>query len=1032
MQGAHSAQFDKSPFACYNKGITSLLEAIMKKKLSPRFLAALTLFSLVGQVAWVVENMYLNVFLYKMFHASAADISAMVAASAVAATLTTVLIGALSDKIGRRKLFMCGGYILWGVSILGFALVRIDLIEATFPTLLATTGLGAAALAVDAVIALDCLMTFFGSSANDAAFNAWLTDSTDTSNRGTAEGINAMMPLVAILAVFGGFMAFDLDRSESWLAIFVIIGIAVTLIGVLGIFLIKEPHTKKADGSYPRTVLHGFAPRTVRANSSLYLSLAVFILFNIAIQIFMPYLILYYEVSLGMTDYVLVMAPAILLASVATVLWGRVYDKKGFAFSGWIALAALAAGFIVLLFTRTKLPVFIGSLLMMCGYLCGMAVFGARIRDLTPVGEAGRFQGVRIFSQVLIPGIVGPFIGKTVLKNAEMITNSDGTQSFIPNANIFAAALIATLLTALLFALVLKWQKPRTRRDLTTPYEGAPNAYDEEYPRPQLRRNSYLPLNGTWQLAVKKRKKETPLGDILVPFPPESRLSGIERTLGRNEKYVYTRSFTLPDGFMKDRLLLHFGAVDQIATLHVNDVEIGTHEGGYLPFSFDITHALVEGENRITLTVTDELDTDLAYGKQTKKRGGMWYTPVSGIWQPVWAESVPNEYFRSVSVTPTLDRIYLHTEGGGEEKTLTIHTQNGDISHRFAGNSTSVTIDDPILWTPDTPHLYDFTLTDGVDTVHSYFGLRTVGVTQSGDRSYITLNGKPLYCHGLLDQGYFSDGIYLPAAPKGFLDDILRAKAMGFNMLRKHIKIEPDLFYYYCDKYGMLVFQDMVNNGKYHFLIDTALPTLGLRRGITHFASDRRREHFERDAKETILHLQGHPSVVYYTIFNEGWGQYDAGRLYKKLRAYDPTRLYDTTSGWFHAKRSDVQSEHVYFKKLKLTHRADRPLVLSEFGGYSAKIEGHAFNLDKTYGYRFFGNAESFSTALLALYRNEVMPAITNEGLCATVLTQLTDVEDETNGLITYDRRVVKMNKTEMQLLAKELHKCFEEQLRRV
>ncbi len=1029
MQGESNASFDKYAYACYNEDTAPSLEVMMKKKLSPRFFAALTLFSLVGQIAWVVENMYLNVFLYKMFRADAADISLMVAASAVAATLTTVLIGALSDKLGRRKLFMCGGYILWGVSILGFALVRTDLIEATFPALLASTGLGAAALAIDAVIALDCVMTFFGSSANDAAFNAWLTDSTDATNRGAAEGINAMMPLVAILAVFGGFMAFDLDRSESWLFIFAIIGAAVTLIGVLGIFLIKEPSTEKAHGSYLRTVLHGFAPRTVRANSSLYLSLAVFILFNIAIQIFMPYLILYYEVSLGMTDYVLVMAPAIILASIVTALWGRVYDKKGFTFSGWIALAALAVGFVVLLFTRTKLPVFIGSLLMMCGYLCGMAVFGARIRDLTPTGEAGRFQGVRIFSQVLIPGIVGPFIGKTVLKNAEMITNNDGTQSFVPNANIFAAALAVTLLTALLFALILKWQKPRTRRDLTTPYEGDDAAYDKEYPRPQLRRDSYLPLNGTWQLAVKKRKKETPIGEILVPFPPESRLSGIERTLGRGEKYVYTRTFTLPDGFMKDRLLLHFGAVDQIAMLRVNDVEIGTHEGGYLPFTFDITDALVTGENRITLTVTDELDTDLAYGKQTKKRGGMWYTPVSGIWQSVWAESVPKCYFHSLSITTTLDTLYVQVEGGSEEKTITVHTPNGDISHRFTGNSASIAIQDPVLWTPDSPYLYEFTLTDGTDTVHSYFGLRTVGVTQSGDRSYIALNGKPLFCHGLLDQGYFCDGIYLPAAPRGFLDDILRAKSLGFNMLRKHIKIEPELFYYYCDKYGMLVFQDMVNSGKYNFVIDTALPTVGLRRFVTHFANDRRRHHFERDAKETILHLQGHPSVVYYTIFNEGWGQYDASRLYTKLRGYDPTRLYDTTSGWFHARKTDVQSEHVYFKKLKLSHRADRPLVLSEFGGYSAKIEGHAFNLDKTYGYRFFKDAESFSSALLTLYRNEVMPAIDREGLCATVLTQLTDVEDETNGLITYDRRVTKVNEDEMRALAAELHERFEAQL---
>ena len=1003
----------------------------MKRKLSPRFLAALTLFSLVGQIAWVVENMYLNVFLYKMFAASAADISAMVAASAIAATLTTVLIGALSDKIGKRKLFMCGGYILWGVSILAFALIRTDVIEATFPALLAASGASAASLAIGAVIALDCLMTFFGSSANDAAFNAWLTDSTDPSNRGAAEGINAMMPLVAILAVFGGFMAFDLNKGESWLWIFLIIGIAVTLIGVAGIFLIQEPDTKRAEGSYLRTVLHGFSPKTVRENASLYLSLSVFVLFNIAIQIFMPYLILYYEVSLGMSDYVLVMAPAIILASIATALWGRVYDKKGLAFSGWIALASLVTGFIVLLIARAKAPVFVGSLFMMCGYLCGMAVFGARIRDLTPENEAGRFQGVRIFSQVLVPGIIGPFIGKTVLQNAEKIQNSDGTESFIPHAGIFAAALVVALLTALCFYLILKKEKPRTRRDLTTPYEGDPAAYDKEYPRPQLRRDSYLPLNGTWHLSVKKGKKETDLGEILVPFPPESRLSRIERQLKRAERYVYERTFTLPDDFMKDRVLIHFGAVDQIATLRVNDFEVGTHVGGYLPFSFDITDALVKGENRIHLTVTDNLDTALPYGKQTKKRGGMWYTPVSGIWQSVWMESVPRNHFRSLNVTTTLDAIELLVEGGNDQKTLTIHTENGDITHRFKGNFTKVTIDDPILWTPDTPHLYEFTLTDGKDVVHSYFGLRSVGITRTKDNAYITLNGKPILCHGLLDQGYFSDGIYLPAAPKGFLDDILRAKALGFNMLRKHIKIEPDLFYYYCDKYGMLVFQDMVNSGRYSFLIDTALPTVGLRRGITHPASERRRAQFERDAKETILHLYNHPSVIYYTIFNEGWGQHDADRLYEKLRAFDPTRIYDTTSGWFTTKKSDVQSEHIYFKKLRLKHRADRPLVLSEFGGYSAKIENHSFNLDKTYGYRFFDKAENFREALLTLYTSEVIPAIEHEGLCATVLTQLTDVEDETNGLITYDRQVIKVDESEMRALSEELHARFEAQQNR-
>ena len=418
----------------------------MKNKLSGRFWLALTIFGLVGQVAWVVENMYFNVFIYKMFNASAADISAMVTASAVTATLTTVFMGALSDKIGKRKLFICSGYILWGVSIFSFVLLKEEIIGPTF-------GLvgSAAATCISLTIILDCLMTFFGSTANDAAFNAWLTDSVDGDNRGAAEGINAMMPLVSILVVFGGFMFFDLNEAGSWSVIYTIIGVLVTLVGVLGLFIIDEPKIKSAEGSYLGGIIYGFRPKTIAENKKLYLSLLAFIIFNISIQIFMPYLIIYYEVALGMKDYVLIMAPAIIVASVITALWGKVYDKRGYSFSGIIAIISLLAGYVILFLTRGTLPVFFGSLLMMSGYLCGMAVFGAFIRHNIPQGMAGRFQGVRICSQVLIPGIVGPMIGKKILENAETIIGNDGTAAFIPNANIFlAAAFVAILVLPLL------------------------------------------------------------------------------------------------------------------------------------------------------------------------------------------------------------------------------------------------------------------------------------------------------------------------------------------------------------------------------------------------------------------------------------------------------------------------------------------------------------------------------------------------------------------------------------------------------
>ena len=414
---------------------------MQRTKLSPKFWAALTIFSLVGQIAWVVENMYFNVFIYKMFNASADEISLMVAASAVAATLTTIFIGALSDKLGKRKLFICGGYIVWGISILSFAFIHIDVINKLFPA-----AVSAASVGVSLVIIMDCVMTFFGSTANDACFNAWLTDSTDSTNRGAAEGINAMMPLIAILAVFGGFMGFDLDKSDSWVKIFMIIGIAVSIIGVLGIFLIKEPEIDKSgNNKYFANIVYGFRPSVMKSNKTLYACLLAFAVFGISIQIFMPYLILYYEVSLGMENYVLIMAPAIIAAAVVTAFYGKLYDKVHFRAAIVPALGMLALGYCVLFFFRSTALVFVGSLLMMCGYISGMAVFGAVIRDYTPQNRAGMFQGLRIVGQVLVPGIIGPAIGAAVLKNAELITNSDGTQSFIPNANIFLAALVAAV-----------------------------------------------------------------------------------------------------------------------------------------------------------------------------------------------------------------------------------------------------------------------------------------------------------------------------------------------------------------------------------------------------------------------------------------------------------------------------------------------------------------------------------------------------------------------------------------------------------
>ena len=427
---------------------------------SPKFWLSLIIFSLVGQVAWVVENMYLNVFIYKMFSASAEAISLMVGASSVAATLTTLLIGALSDKLGKRKIFICGGYICWGISIFSFGLIREEWLAPLFPAV------SAASVGISAVIILDCLMTFFGSAANDACFNAWLTDSTDETNRGAAEGLNAMMPLVAILAVFGGFMGLDQSLPESWTIIFFIIGGVVLVLGVLGFFLITEPKVDTTENQqFWKNLTYGFRPGVIKANPRLYLTLIAYAVFGISINIFMPYLILYYEKSLQMTNYVFIFAPAIILAAAFTAVYGKVYDKKGFAASVFPVLGLLMAGYVLLYLFRNTAPVFIGTVLMLCGYLSGMAVFGAMLRDHTPEHMSGMFQGQRIICQVLLPGIIGPAIGAAVLKNAEQIMDGDGRMEFLPNANIFLAALIAAVFIFLALMPLMKDLKGKSHAE---------------------------------------------------------------------------------------------------------------------------------------------------------------------------------------------------------------------------------------------------------------------------------------------------------------------------------------------------------------------------------------------------------------------------------------------------------------------------------------------------------------------------------------------------------------------------------------
>lgn len=592
-----------------------------------------------------------------------------------------------------------------------------------------------------------------------------------------------------------------------------------------------------------------------------------------------------------------------------------------------------------------------------------------------------------------------------------------------------------------------------------------------KYPRPQLRRESYFNLNGMWKMNGK---------DIRVPFVPQSGLSGFRGRIG--SRLVYEKRFINKfiednkdkDVLMKDssayenkHVILHFGAVDQVADVYLNDVFVCHHEGGYLPFEADITKVIKPGENKLVVNVTDRLLSRYPYGKQRKNRGGMWYTPVSGIWQSVWLEQVNDIYIKNIKITPCADdtvELEIQPNTTSEKLIYNLEVDLNGFIYKTSSDSNIINLDMtdikkpdgslyiPKHWTPDNPSLYNVKISlsckdsknnkdgkgkkfikDGkdnkakvVDTVSSYFALRTVDIRLIDGHRRICLNGKPIFMHGVLDQGYFCDGIFLPANPNGYENDIRKMKELGFNTLRKHIKIEPEEFYYACDKLGMLVIQDMVNNGRYSLIRDTVLPNLisKKRNDVKRFRNTTRKEIFVKHSEDTVKHLYNHPCIVGYTIFNEGWGQFNSDFVGDSLKMVDNTRFMDYASGWFTQKKSDVESIHVYYKNIKL-ERTRKPLIVSECGGYSYRVKKHSYSRFRRYGYGNCDSSKTLTDTIEKMYDEMIIPAI-KDGLCCSIYTQLSDVEDETNGMYTYDRKVCKVDKKIMQEISKRIYNTAE------
>lgn len=544
-----------------------------------------------------------------------------------------------------------------------------------------------------------------------------------------------------------------------------------------------------------------------------------------------------------------------------------------------------------------------------------------------------------------------------------------------------------------------------------------------EYPRPQMVRDSYLNLNGPWSYAIttSANKPAQADGTILVPFSPESELSGVGHVLQPEEYLWYIRTVTLPDGFNVGRVLLHFGAVDQTATVWCNGVELATHTGGYLPFTVDITEVLAK-ENTILVCVRDATNkSQLPRGKQTLHPHGIWYTPQSGIWQTVWLESVPEVYVKSLRITPEFDeaRVRIELETALESSaaiTCDVRAADGSfVAGSWAkGGVCVVPLPGFRAWTPDDPYLYTLDITCGEDRVESYFAMRKFSYVELDGHKVFGLNNAPLFHNGLLDQGYYPDGLLTPPSDEAMVNDIETMKRCGFNMLRKHIKIEPLRWYYHCDRLGMIVWQDMVSGGQpYSFLHVSALPTLGKvdlpdqdakpygRSGVLS------RARFRREMADTVRLLYNCPCIALWTVFNEAWGQFDALDMANELKKLDPTRFIDHASGWQDQGYEEMKSRHIYFRPVKLKNDG-RALALTEYGGYILTVDGHRWT-DKVFGYRICRNSAALAHDYEKLMLGQVLPHIRKEGLTAAVYTQITDVEEELNGLMTYDREVLKI-----------------------
>ena len=542
-----------------------------------------------------------------------------------------------------------------------------------------------------------------------------------------------------------------------------------------------------------------------------------------------------------------------------------------------------------------------------------------------------------------------------------------------------------------------------------------------EYPRPQFQRDSYICLNGNWEFAIKK-ESDIPTafdGIILVPYSPEVEKSGVNRVVMPDDYLFYHLYYEIPEDFIKDKVILHFGAVDQICEVFINGYFVTKHVGGFLPFSCDIKPYLNANKADIILRIQDTTNTSYhSSGKQSLNPGGIWYKPQSGIYMPVWMESVNDGYFENIRITPDIDQKCCKIRFTSSIKTAKLELNNRifDVKSDF---DNIIKIDDIQLWSPENPYLYQFKLINEVDQINSYFAMRKISLIKNNKGQLVmALNNKEYFMKGVLDQGYYKEGLLTPNSDQDYINDINLIKALGFNVSRKHIKVESLRWYYHCDRLGLLVWQDFVNGcSKYDFWLNQ-VPLF-----VRYKISDKKYKKFFRENEEgrkeayqefldTIDLLYNSPSIVLWTIFNEGWGQFDAKDIYTKLKEIDSTRLFDHASGWHDQGSGDFKSMHIYKWKVKVPNKKklkNRAFICSECGAYILDKRLKEAKKKEGFIYLLFNNKEDFQKEYERFIKDEIIPA-KRHGMSAFIYTQASDVEEEMNGFVSYDRKEIKVD----------------------